>query len=706
MKEHVLTICEPAKATPSNGLPDGAITGNGDITAVLAGSADRVRIYISKADFWKADGRVYTKSEGYTEAVGFGGLAPLGLVEILLPHLAYADYRVEQNLDEAAIKLDLTEKGFDASLTITACAEENTFIFELDRSHPMVSASIALLPIEGNEAITESGSEQDVTYSIRGFDTPACRFPSYGICALRQISRSVANGRERIVWALSVCTNHDTAAYRRQAIERAKALSACDCERLLEKHAAWWQRFWAKSGVELADKKLELYWYASLYAIACCARNKKFPPGLWGNYSTADGMRWFGDYHLNYNFEAPFYALTSSNHTELMECYCAPINDFLPVAKRYAKDFLGVDGVLYPVGIGPLGLETDERPKSKEHGHLFLGQKSNAAYAAVIPMMHWYGTRDTAFARREYYDFLLSVTEFWENYLVFEDGKYQIYNDCLNEVEWWAGPDHMPHGHDEKNPIVSRNLVRMLMKLMIDLSTTLGENTEKIEKWQHILDHIPIADTFEHEGEAVLRGVDGCEVIREVSLEAMYPIGAIGKYATPELFKVAKNTHKHHPIWKTHNRFCSYYPMAARLEYPSEEIIAHIHEMIEKSGLPNGMFRCHGGGLENSTGIPATVNEMLLQSYEDIIRLFPVWDRNSDASFHGLRANGAFVVDAALKGGKIRAELLSEQGRPLTIEAPGDGYVLLTGDGKELPLTEKFTTVDTKKGERIKIFAK
>ena len=58
MKEHVLTICEPAKATPSNRLPDGAITGNGDITAVLAGSADRVHFYFGKADFWKADGRV------------------------------------------------------------------------------------------------------------------------------------------------------------------------------------------------------------------------------------------------------------------------------------------------------------------------------------------------------------------------------------------------------------------------------------------------------------------------------------------------------------------------------------------------------------------------------------------------------------------------------------------------------------------------
>ena len=106
----------------------------------------------------------------------------------------------------------------------------------------------------------------------------------------------------------------------------------------------------------------------------------------------------------------------------------------------------------------------------------------------------------------------------------------------------------------------------------------------------------------------------------------------------------------------------------------------------------------------DSTAITATVNEMLLQSYENIIRLFPVWDRGRDASFHGLRANGAFVVDAALKDGQIRAEIFSEQGMPLTLEAPGEGYVLVTGDGKELPLTDKFTTVETKKRECITIF--
>ena len=86
MRKHVLAISQPPKDTPAAILPDGAITGNGDVTVTLGGTADRVRLHIGKADFWKADGRVYTEHRG--------GISPLGLVDILLPHLAYADYQV------------------------------------------------------------------------------------------------------------------------------------------------------------------------------------------------------------------------------------------------------------------------------------------------------------------------------------------------------------------------------------------------------------------------------------------------------------------------------------------------------------------------------------------------------------------------------------------------------------------------------------
>ena len=691
MKEHILTISQPASNIPSKGMPDGAITGNGDVVAILDGTSDRVRIHIGKSDFWKADFRVH---QDYC-----GGLSPLGFVEILLPHMAYADYKVEQNIDGGFIKLSLKDGRFDAGVKITVCAEQNTVIIELDHTHPAVSSSLSLVPIEGWEASTERGKTGDVDYIIRGFDTPECRFATYGICAMRRISRRVNGGREHIVWAMSVVTNHDTAAYKTQAIERVSVLNEDDCTKLLAKHASWWKRFWSKSGVELPDKKLELYWYLGIYANACCMRNKKFPPGLYG-YSTSDGMGWSGDYHLNYNYEAAFYAMASSNHTELLECYSSPLNDFLPVAKRYAEEYLGIRGAYFPVAIGPLGAESDIRPATKEHGHLFLGQKSNGAYAAVIPMMHWYSTRDTEFASREYYDFLLSVTEFWENYLVFEDGVYNIYNDALNEVEWYI-VDRMPKGHDDKNPVVSCCLVRMLMKMMIDLSTALGENLEKIPKWQHILDHMAPFETFEKEGKTYLRGISDSDDVREISLDAMYPIGGLGRYVTPALFEAIENNHRNLELWDSSNRFCSYYPLAARLGYSPKEIISHIYEMIDKHGLANGTFWFFGGGLENNSAIPGTINEMLMQSYEGIIRLFPTWDRSQDAQFHGLRAFGAFLINGSLTDGTIYAQIFSEQGMPLTLETPGDGYVLIMGDGRRLPVTENLITVSTEKGETI-----
>ena len=261
----------------------------------------------------------------------------------------------------------------------------------------------------------------------------------------------------------------------------------------------------------------------------------------------------------------------------------------------------------------------------------------------------------------------------------------------------------MPQGHDDKDPIVSQGLVRMLMKLMIDLCTELGENGEKIPVWQHILDHLPQPDTFERQGEPILRGIAGSTELRELALECMYPVGQIGKTSTPALFEVARNTHRQLSIWDSNNRFCSYYPMAARLGYPAEEIVTHIHEVIEKHGLPNGMFRFEGGGLENSASIPTTVCEMLLQSYEGIIRLFPVWDQ--DAKFHGLRANGAFVIDGSRENGRITARILSEKGQLLTLEVPRGGCRLTTGSGETVTAAEGTVTVQTSPGERLTVTA-
>lgn len=46
-------------------------------------------------------------------------------------------------------------------------------------------------------------------------------------------------------------------------------------------------------------------------------------------------------------------------------------------------------------------------------------------------------TRVTAFAEKHIYPCLKAVGEFRENYLIFENGRYIIYNDAIHEVPYY-----------------------------------------------------------------------------------------------------------------------------------------------------------------------------------------------------------------------------------------------------------------------------
>lgn len=112
-----------------------------------------------------------------------------------------------------------------------------------------------------------------------------------------------------------------------------------------------------------------------------------------------------------------------------------------------------------------------------------------------------------------------------------------------------------------------------------------------------------------------------------------------------------------------------------------------LKQNIKEFALPNRLFRHHGGGIEHLTTVPATVNEMLMQSYEGIIRLFPCWDKNSPASFENLRADGAFLVSAELKNGKTSAlRIKSLMGRKCTVECDSIKSVTKT-DGTAVSFT-------------------
>jgi len=104
--------------------------------------------------------------------------------------------------------------------------------------------------------------------------------------------------------------------------------------------------------VDLHDAVLEDYYYGSLYLLGSSSRPGKPAPSLWGNFITTDNAGWGGRYFMNYNEEAPYYGVFSSNHAELAEPYNRMVLAQVPWQKKRTAE-AGYQGVAYQRTFSP-----------------------------------------------------------------------------------------------------------------------------------------------------------------------------------------------------------------------------------------------------------------------------------------------------------------------------------------------------------------
>ncbi|WP_018756477.1 glycosyl hydrolase family 95 catalytic domain-containing protein [Paenibacillus terrigena] len=666
---------EPPRNVPSDKVVDGPIIGNGDVGVVISGLPERQRLWISKVDFWKAK-RIYPN----------GSPCLLGGMDIQIPALKDTAYHTEQHLHDA--KVVSTFRGDSIAVTMTSwvAAEENAVIVELiSESQEDISVKVELWVQPGHESETENGQDGDVIWVTRKFTGDDLDWSTEGIVAMRclgQINNSfeLKPGDKTTIVAY-VLTNHDVQDYAQASRGRVKLIDESRVDTLHSEHESWWNQFWAKSSVEIGDDLLEKFWYGSHYIMACCSRNKAFAPGLFGNWITTDTPAWAGDYHLNYNYQAPWWGVYSSNHIELSEPYDMPLLEYMSNGRNYSDNYLGCRGIYYDVGIGPKGLPTALSTKKAshtyEHGHLFLGQKSNTALSTVNMIMRYNYTYDLQYARQVAYPFLIEVVNFWEDYLKFEGNRYFIYRDAIHEVptcEDSHANDDWLQDFEDMNPILSLGLIRTVFKGLLDMSEALGLDSERREKWLHILEHISDFPTYERDGKTIFRlteqGRDWWPD-NTLAIQHIWPAGAIGLDSDPKLLEIAQNTITVLNRWTDYNGFPTIFTAAARVGYDPEIILRELRRQCLEHSYPNLFIFFGGGGIECCSGVPSAINEMLLQSHEDVIRLFPVWPRTTNARFTNLRAVGAFLVSSELMDGNINSiTIRSEKGRTCRIINP------------------------------------
>lgn len=661
-------------------IPAGAMCGNGDLGVVFDNDEKDLIIHISKCDFWKFTPGAHKD----------GGIKTVGSLRI--KDVSLKEYNIKQYFDKGL--LDCTFGKMKMEFFI---APENLIYFEIKVPE---SACMPTVGIELPDTCESDNSVCDmngISCHVRKFEGENLQYNSAVAVCIRETDNSTADGVKTSRYCIGVVTNFDDEKYTDKCVAM---VTDCNYDNDKARTHEKWQKFFSASKVTLEDKEIEAFYNSSLYHLAGCMGNRQFPPGLFGNFITDDFFPWAGDYHMNYNYEAPYYCIFASNHPELFDGYMAPVNEMKDEAKKFAKLF-GCNGYAFPVSFGPKAHDVYTQPDCKEHGILFLGQKSHAAYACVIPLMHWFSTYDKEYARENYYDFVLGTAAFWEDFLVKKNGRYLIKNDAAHEIPYYRGEKFRYITHkgqiEAVNAINSLGLVKLLFQGVYDMAKELGLDSEKYPLWEDINKNLSDFPTFIKKGKKCYRYSKRGIRWRDdntVGLQHIYPASQIGLSSDEKTLKIAQNTYFINDRRLDDNGSNSYLPAGARIGVDPAFLIEGIHQNIKEFALPNRLFRHHGGGIEHLTMVPVTINEMLMQSHQSVIRLFPCWNKKSPASFENLRADGAFLVSASLKNEQVASlEITSLQGRKCNVICDGIKKIVRAADGKEIAFERNGNTV-------------
>ena len=473
----------PPKRTPGKTSVDGPLLGNGDMGVVLAGSPDEQRFILCKNDMWRLQ-------HGY----GNASPVPFGRLSLSLPGLKGASYRVVQDLYTAT-----TEGVFEldsAAVTMKSyvAAVDNVFVVELTARGKAFEGLASMEVALGRGSDSESFAQGTLSWGRRAF-TKDVDIPSGVAAAWTVFDSNTAPVGESFVLrpgkTVTLVLAMDSLFKHRDYVGEVKTqIRSIDRKRLSDikaAHEQWWADYYAKSYVSIHDPVIEKQYYLSLYGMGSCSRDPNFPPPIFG-WTTQDNPAWHGDYHLNYNHMAPFYGMARANRLEQADTHDAPVLDFMSRAQWHCKEIFGFDGVMYPVGIGPKGIESTygnpgyikRGPVCAENGGLFFGQRTNAAYALVNMAPRWYTTYDHDYGQK-IYPLVLKIATFWEHYVVWDEThkRFIIDKDSVHEG---SGQD--------LNSCLSLGLVRNALLLALDMSRELEIDADRRDNWHHILKHL------------------------------------------------------------------------------------------------------------------------------------------------------------------------------------------------------------------------
>ena len=301
-----------------------------------------------------------------------------------------------------------------------------------------------------------------------------------------------------------------------------------------QSHRAWWDAYWAKSTVTLANPILERQWFLEQYKFGSASRAGSTPITLQAVWTADNGKLppWKGDFHHDLNTQLSYWPCYSGNRLECGRVFVDWLWDTRPASKAWTKRFYKMPGLNVP-------MSADIEGKQIGGWRQYTHSGTTAAWLAHHFYLHWKYSGNDDFLKNRAYPYLRDVAVFSEAFTDKKDadGKRTFPLSSSPEIHdnrpaaWF----HTPTNYD-------LGLTRWLFKTAAEMADLLGK-MEDAARWRKVLAELPELSVDANGALMIAKGHPLNESHRHFShLMAIHPLALVHPVDGPEAKRTIDGT--------------------------------------------------------------------------------------------------------------------------------------------------------------------
>ncbi len=679
---------------------NGFVVGNGDLYCVVNTEGKDIVATLFKSDVW--DLRMETKDDPILPSVNVKDQrwtktkgAKASWKNYKYPNqFSFAQIAIDREIDVKRATLDLERSFVDVDgVKIRTLMNENVYLIESKEPVSLVPTRLSILPKATIKRYKGVSYIEQIFPGDQDYD------------GMSVVVALATEGDYSAVAAVSSLESDDMV---NDAVEMAKDI-VDNVDSNIAKHESGWRSFWSESGVRIADKDLQNWWYRMLHYFRCYASENGVAAGLCAGATTPG---WHGSYKINYNSWQTYWTPFNYNHPRLVRPWVEHLYQQLPRARWFADAAYGCTGAAFHSDTWPRELDPAlcNSKNRRQITYMPWAYTMGMSGMAIQNLWNYYlYDPDEEYLKNRIYPVVKEVAEFYNSFIsqckLNDDGKVLL------------GPSYNPeHGKfgTYSNPY-DLTYVRLTLNAAIEFSEVLGVDKTLRDVWrtnyERLVPFYTVADPDQNGALIVRDAIDlpyGTYKHYNITTPVvpLFPGDQVSYFSDDETKEILRNSINF--VADRHNRNNSMIMLnvaRARLSM-TEQWLPEVKEWFKEKELPNGLFYWlgHGEYLTEQTALGSLINEGLMQSVDDIIRIFPSWSKSIDAEFDSLRAQRGFLISGSQIGGNIGdVKIQSLYGGKIQILMPA-GWSGVSVDGtSRYEVKDNIITFETVKGGKYKL---